>query len=457
MATYRIGIGSFNLKDGAVGIGTESSGLGNLKVEGTYKTTDLDVIGVSTFQRYAGFAADELNIVRDTSLSSEHSTIGDIVVGLNSTFTVSAAATVTVGTVESVSIGTHFSPPTGGVEERPEVPVEGTVRFNKDLNTLEFYNGVDWRQFTVNNSGASGRAVYAGGRTPSSPYTSKIEYAEIASTGNTQSFGDLVTATNNCGGCSSSTRGLIGGGNDANYINVIQSVTIASRGNSANFGDLTPANASYVSGGGSSTRGIFSGGYQYPSPAYLNTIDYVEIATIGNAVDFGDLVVRTYGAGACANSTRYLHIGGHSPSLANEPQISYITIASKGNSLDFGNLTVGRKDTTACSNSTRGVVGGGENPSTYYNVIDYVTIASTGDAVDFGNLTVVRDTSNGAASQVRGIFFGGRSGTSPNPELDVIDYVTITSAGNATDFGELSLPTRSAASFSDCHGGLGGI
>ncbi len=119
-------------------------------------------------------------------------------------------------------------------------------------------------------------------------------------------------------------------------------------------------------------------------------------------------------------------------------------------------MTVGRRDTTACSNSTRGVVGGGENPSTYYNVIDYVTIASTGDAVDFGNLTVVRDTSNGAASQVRGIFFGGRSGTSPNPELDVIDYVTITSVGNATDFGELSLPTRSAASFSDCHGGLGG-
>ena len=220
MATYRIGIGSFNLKDGAVGLGTESSGLGNLKVEGTVKTTDLDVIGVSTFQRYAGFAADDVNIVRDTSLTGEHSTIGDIVVGLNSTFTVSVGATVDVGTVESVSIGTHFSPPSGGIEDRPEVPVEGTVRFNTDLNTLEFYNGVDWRQFTVNNSGGSGRAVYAGGRTPSSPYTTKIEYAEIASTGNTQGFGDLVTATNNCGGCSSSTRGVVGGGNDANYIAV---------------------------------------------------------------------------------------------------------------------------------------------------------------------------------------------------------------------------------------------
>ena len=130
MATYRIGIGSFNLKDGAVGIGTESSGLGNLKVEGTYKVTDLDVTGVSTFTRYAGFAADNLNINKDTTLTGEHQTIGDIVVGVNSTFTVSVGATIDIGTVPSVSIGTHFSPPIGGIEDRPEVPVEGTVRFN---------------------------------------------------------------------------------------------------------------------------------------------------------------------------------------------------------------------------------------------------------------------------------------------------------------------------------------
>ena len=110
MATYRIGIGSFNLKDGAVGLGTESSGLGNLKVEGTIKTTDLDVTGVSTFTRYVGFAADDLNINRDTTLTGAHQTTGDIVVGLNSTFTVSTGATVTVGTVELSLI--HISEPT---------------------------------------------------------------------------------------------------------------------------------------------------------------------------------------------------------------------------------------------------------------------------------------------------------------------------------------------------------
>ena len=83
MASYRIGIGSFNLKDGAVGIGTESTGLGNLKVEGTYKVTDLDVTGVSTFTRYSGFEAEQTNIIRDQTLSGEYSTTGDIVVDVD--------------------------------------------------------------------------------------------------------------------------------------------------------------------------------------------------------------------------------------------------------------------------------------------------------------------------------------------------------------------------------------
>ena len=44
MATFRVGIGSFNINDGSVGIGTEGSGHGNLKVEGTIKTSDIDAV-----------------------------------------------------------------------------------------------------------------------------------------------------------------------------------------------------------------------------------------------------------------------------------------------------------------------------------------------------------------------------------------------------------------------------
>ena len=76
MATFRVGIGSFNIKtDGSVGIGTEGSGHGNLKVEGVIKSTNLDVLGVSTFIRYSGFNADEVSVSnRDLTLSGEYST-----------------------------------------------------------------------------------------------------------------------------------------------------------------------------------------------------------------------------------------------------------------------------------------------------------------------------------------------------------------------------------------------
>ena len=213
MATYRIGIGTEFKLDGGVGIGTDApSALGDLKVKGTFKTEDLDTTsGIATFTRYAGFAADNINIAnRDVSLTGEHQTTGDIVVGVNSTFTVSVGATVDVGTVPSVSIGTHFSPPTGDINDRPEVPVEGTVRFNKDLNTLEFYNGVDWRQFTV--SGARGRGVWGGGNSPAKE--SVIDFVNISSLGNAINFGDMSTGMNQAAGSASEIRGLLSGGYD---------------------------------------------------------------------------------------------------------------------------------------------------------------------------------------------------------------------------------------------------
>ena len=161
MATYRIGIGSeFQLKDQAAGIGNSTTGLGNLIVEGTVKASNLNPIvsGVTTFIRYSGFVDKELS-GDSVTLTGEHSTNSDIVVGTGKTFIVSVGATVDVGTVGSVSIGTHFSPPIGGVEDRPDAVHEGMVRYNTDVNTLEFYNGREWKQFVI--SGASGRGIFA--------------------------------------------------------------------------------------------------------------------------------------------------------------------------------------------------------------------------------------------------------------------------------------------------------
>ena len=468
MATYRIGIGSFNLKDGAVGIGTESTGLGNLKVEGTYKTSDLDVTGVSTFTRYAGFVADDTNINKDTSLTGEHSSTGDIVVGVNSTFTVSTGATVDVGTVPSVSIGTHFSPPTGGIEDRPEAPVEGTVRFNNDLNTLEFYNGVEWRQFTVNGASGGGRAIFFGGyMRPDAPYSSgrnglTVEYFQMSTGGESANFGSYSARRTNTSGCSNGTRGLsasaYNGPGTLGSSNEIEYVTIASEGNPIDFGDRTQTGygGQAVS---SSTRGIFLSNREPNN----DVIDYVEIGTLGNALDFGDLIANGgYKAGNLNSPTRGFVAGGSGPVATSSNDIQMITIASKGNATKTGELSRITDNSTGASNSVRGIISGGYSPTSssatnkIIKDLFYINLASEGNSFNFGDLTVVRSRCGGTANQTRAMFIGGADFESPAIYNKSIDSVIIASAGNSVDFGSLDSPKDQFGSTSDSHGGLGG-
>ena len=189
-------------------------------------------------------------------------------------------------------------------------------------------------------------------------------------------------------------------------------------------------------------RAVIPGGYNPSlSPVAsrsLNTIEYLEINTTGNALDFGDLSFGSASGGSCGSSTRGL-IGGSyiSPSVTGSlNNIDYITIATTGNGADFGDLTQGRSYLASFSSSTRGIWAGGVgNIGSPYmsNVIDYVTIATTGDATDFGDSAdVAYYGAQGASSPTRGIWSGG------NPAEDMIQYVTIASTGNANDFGNLS-------------------
>ena len=79
--------------------------------------------------------------------------------------------------------------------------------------------------------------------------------------------------------------------------NTINYITISTLGNAQDFGDLTSAGYG-LSGCSSSTRGVFGGGY---SPTITNIIDYISIMSIGNAVDFGDLLSTTARQAALSN------------------------------------------------------------------------------------------------------------------------------------------------------------
>ena len=84
-----------------------------------------------------------------------------------------------------------------------------------------------------------------------------------------------------------------GGSVSGTNTNVIEFLTLASSGNAADFGDLTGTRTSMPAGqANSKTRGLYSAGYEsHPGPGNINNIEYITINTTGNATDFGDLLL----------------------------------------------------------------------------------------------------------------------------------------------------------------------
>ena len=461
MATFRVGVGSFNIQDGAVGFGTDTDGLGNLKVKGVTKTTDIKVSGASTLTRYSGFAADNINQLENITLTSEVGTIGDIVVGVGTSVIISSGSTVTVGTVESVSIGTHFSPPVGGIEERGDNFIEGMMRFNTDLNTMEFYNGNEWRQFTYisdiqNSPGSRGRAIIAGGYTyvPSGSTIRSIESLQLSTFGNSISFGDITSgATNALSAMSSSTRMLMVKGDGI----TIEYVTIASEGNSIDFGDTHTQMYRAGGEGASSTRGLLLGGRGAPGSGIVN-IQYVEMGTLGNMLDFGDLNTNGRGQGS----------GGASPIRAFATsftsygsKIEMVTIASTGNATNFGNLTFNGGYNGGCSNNRTLILGGGYSGSSPNDIradICKYDMTSGGQAVTFGEFQRQRGYAGSTSNSIRGVYCGGFNGNpgSGLTNTTEIESVEFASDGGTTFFGDLGQTGYDQACSSDSHGGLGG-
>ena len=86
------------------------------------------------------------------------------------------------------------------------------------------------------------------------------------------------------------------------------------------------------------------------------------------------------------------------------------------------------------------------------NIIDFITISTLGNAQDFGDRTHVSDTCAGAASKTRGVIAGGYAGS----ETNVIEFVTISSLGDALDFGDLPSNRRNRDGCGDTVRGLFG-
>ena len=250
-------------------------------------------------------------------------------------------------------------------------------------------------------------------------------------TGNTE---QRVTVNNNFG-----TRGLVFQGltypsaPNRSFLNSIEYITVATKGDATDFGDLISGNNAGA-GAGNLTRGIQVSGNVEDGGS--NVIQYVTIATTGNATDFGDVGYTLCNSGAVSNQTRLVYSGGESPVSPN-PQlnnIEFITFATTGNGVDFGDQMDTVNSPYGVSSPTRGVYMGGSGATP---TIQSIQIATTGDSVLFGDLT-------SALYNVRGTITNGHRGVvaggviSPTGRVNNIEYITIQSGGQSIDFGDLT-------------------
>ena len=96
---------------------------------------------------------------------------------------------------------------------------------------------------------------------------------------------------------------------------------------------------------------------------------------------------------------------------------------------------------------TRGVFSGGGASGSWMNTMDYITITTPGNATDFGDRTNTDRGSSSCSNGSRGLTGGGITN-------NIIDYITFANTGNATDFGDL---TVAGGYFSSCGNGIRGL
>ena len=217
---------------------------------------------------------------------------------------------------------------------------------------------------------------------------------------------------------------------------------MATRASASDFGDLTQGRSTDGGGLSSETRAIFAGG---TTPSNVNTIDFITIASTGNAVDYGDLSGTASQVGGVASPTRGIFFRPNT-------NLEFVTIASTGNSQDFGDL---QSNAAQCGNgygnSIRGEYSGG-NPSTPATARQSFIFATKGNASKFGDLLVTRDNLMSASSPTRCIIAGGTVSGAPSNQ---IEYVNPTTSGSAVDTNtSFANAPSGAAGLSNAHGGL---
>jgi len=311
----------------------------------------------------------------------------------------------------------------------------GALRFNSDSMKLEIFRGSANYEGTASMTGIG--TLAAG------------QWEEIVATSpDIQTGGIGITTSHNAG-----TRGMFAGGfgptpSPGTRYDDIQYVQINSTGNAVDFGTLAASGALYGNSAFSSReRGFWAGGL---NPGVLSSIDTCIFASGGNSTDYGDLITGRYYPACMSSSTRGLIAGGFIGPTPLTATIDYVTMASTGESKDFGDLEEAVRSQSSVNSPTRGITLGGYT-SDVKNYIQFVTISTLGNAADFGDLHTAKYYAAGCSNAVRGLNGGGNNGSN---SINAIEYITMSTLGNGTDFGDLTVARREIGAVSSATRGV---
>ena len=276
-------------------------------------------------------------------------------------------------------------------------------------NATSFGNLSNGGRFSMGSASDGTRGIWYGGQDGPSTPRNFIDEVTMASEGNSVDFGDASSAGRCFGGCGSSTRGIFGGINAGSTCDTIQFATRGSTISSyVTFG---------ISGG--NKNAMFSSPVKLISRSGENTgtlggqditqsvaIETANIASGGTTTLFGAMTRNTRQVRGTSNNIRGLFFGGYGQNspYAGENVIDFITIASNGNAQDFGDLSVVRAQSSCIAHSTRAVAAGGAaDPVGTVNTIEFVTIATAGNAQEFGDLFKPTSASSGCSDSGGGL------------------------------------------------------
>ena len=259
-------------------------------------------------------------------------------------------------------------------------------------------NGVDFGDLAyatslkANVSDRTRLCTFGDYNSPDTTMINSIEFITMASDGDTVDFGDMSQGAYSAQPVNNSTRGVFMGGTNvynsvSGTINNIEFITIQSTGNSVDFGDMT-TKTSTGQGFSSPTRGVTAGGTNPGGGGRQSLIQFITTSTLGNTQDFGDLLIAA--AFTCANtasnSIRGLITNNNTSPGTYQNTIQFVTIATTGNANDFGDLIRGSEWCCGMASPTRAVF---HNPGGNANQehMEYSQIMTAGNSVDFGDIS----------------------------------------------------------------------